>query len=511
MTLKKEISSKFILEKITDIYIALIIILFPLIVDSTGFFKILECKYESFLLISGSYLITNFLVLMYYWLVKRENVFKEIKITKVQIAALVFWGINILSYIFSPYIKEANLLIGVGRGEGLINMSLYVLTFLCVTLFGKFKKRHIVYFSISSILVNFIAILQYIGFNPFNMYQEGIGTHNVSFMGTIGNVDFISALFCILLPISCFAYINLEDTKLNKTLHLLSILMGSFIFNIIDVNSGKVGLFGILVIAFPFIVTSSKRLAKLVTCINMVLIANCINYFMNTEYHYDIGKIVFNFKFNYIVILFLVMIAVLFVLAKMLKKIQYDYSENKKVILTFFGVYVLVGVIAVTALYLYDFGFGMLTEIHEILHGNLKDEYGTFRVFLWKRTLSIIPEYPILGSGPDSFAIRFMSKFSQDVASIGELSINDTAANVYLTMAVNIGIVGLVSYLVFLYTQIKRGIKYKNKESVVLLLTIICYLIQDVFNLWVVIITPIFWLLMAIHFISLKREESVNV
>ena len=104
-----------------------------------------------------------------------------------------------------------------------------------------------------------------------------------------------------------------------------------------------------------------------------------------------------------------------------------------------------------------------------------------------------------------------MSKFSQDVASIGELSINDTAANVYLTMAVNIGIVGLVSYLVFLYTQIKRGIKYKNKESVVLLLTIICYLIQDVFNLWVVIITPIFWLLMAIHFISLKREESVNV
>ena len=41
MTLKKEISSKFILEKITDIYISLIIILFPLIVDSTGFFKIL--------------------------------------------------------------------------------------------------------------------------------------------------------------------------------------------------------------------------------------------------------------------------------------------------------------------------------------------------------------------------------------------------------------------------------------------------------------------------------------
>ena len=58
-------------------------------------------------------------------------------------------------------------------------------------MFGKFKKRYILYFSVSSILINTIAILQYIGFNPFNMYQNGIGTHNVSFMATIGNISFI--------------------------------------------------------------------------------------------------------------------------------------------------------------------------------------------------------------------------------------------------------------------------------------------------------------------------------
>ena len=62
-------------------------------------------------------------------------------------------------------------------------------------------------------LINLIAILQYVGFNPFNMYQDGIGTHNVSFMTTIGNIDFISAIYCILLSVSASAFIFLDDEK----------------------------------------------------------------------------------------------------------------------------------------------------------------------------------------------------------------------------------------------------------------------------------------------------------
>ena len=83
------------------------------------------------------------------------------------------------------------------------------------------------------------------------------------------------------------------------------------------------------------------------------------------------------------------------------------------------------------------------------LHGNFKDEFGTYRIFLWKRTFKIFGEYPYFGSGPDTFALRFMSKFRDDVALIGPVTINDTAANVYLTMLINIGVFGLVSYLLF--------------------------------------------------------------
>jgi O-antigen ligase len=148
----------------------------------------------------------------------------------------------------------------------------------------------------------------------------------------------------------------------------------------------------------------------------------------------------------------------------------------------------------------------MLYEMHELLHGNFDDDFGTYRIFLWKRTFAIFPEYPILGSGPDSFAIRFMARYTADVASIGELTINDTAANVYLTMLINIGIVGLLDYLAFLFFQVIEGIKKINKYSAILLISVLCYMIQDCFNLSLVIVTPIFWLLMALHINSLEGK-----
>ena len=194
--------------------------IFPLCVDSTGFFRILEAKYSYFLNINTIQISAIIITILYYLLFKKTNIFKEIKFHKIQWAVVGFLIINIISTFLSPFFKDYNLFVGVGRAEGLISITLYCLSFLNITMFGEFKKRYIQYFSIASILVSSIAILQYIGFNPFNMYQNGIGTHNVSFMATIGNVSFISATFCLLLPVSFTAFIFLDnESKYHKLIH----------------------------------------------------------------------------------------------------------------------------------------------------------------------------------------------------------------------------------------------------------------------------------------------------
>ena len=393
----EKIKEKDILAKITEVYIVVMIMLFPLLVDSTGFFRILEAKYSYFLIINTIYISVLFITILYYWFFKNTNIFKEIRIHKIQWAVIVFLIINIISTILSPFLKEYNLFVGVGRAEGLISITLYCLSFLNITMFGEFKERYIVYFSVASIMVSSVAILQYIGFNPFNMYQNGIGTHNVSFIGTIGNIAFVSAFYCIYLTISMASYVFIEeDKKYIKIIHLLSIYMGFFIFEVLDVLGGAVAFCGTLVLTIPFIITNSKRLSRLLIVGAMILLGYLTNIIVNPVYYYDIGKLKLDFQINEIAIALLAVIVIFIGLAYVLKNREFDISKNKKVIKLFYLALVLCVVIGVATIYFVNFSDGFLYEIHEILHGNFDDDFGTYRIFLWRRSLSLVKDYPII-------------------------------------------------------------------------------------------------------------------
>lgn len=500
-----------ILQVITECFIIAIVILFPLCVDSTGFFKILECKYRCFLIINAIYISAVIIILCYFRLFEKTNLLKKAKLKKIHLILLAYLLVNILSALCSPYLKKYNLFIGVGRAEGLITISLYVLSFFSITMFAKFKRRYILYFAVSALLINLISILQYIGFNPFNMYQDGIGTHNVSFIGTIGNVDFVSALYCILLTISMAAYIFLENNKkYEKIIYLTAIYMGFFILEVLDVLSGTLAFILTLVITMPFIVTNSKRLSRLLMIASMIILGYFTNLTINPTFYYSIGKIVLEFQVNGISIMLFSFSIIFIILSYILKNRNFDLSKNKKVIKTLYMIIIIGIIVALIGLYFINFTSGFLHEIHEILHGNFDDEFGTYRVFLWKRSLYLVKDYPILGTGPDTFAVRFMDRYTQDVAALGELTINDTAANNYLTILVNTGILGLISYLLFIGYLIVESLKNKNRYSIICLITLICFLIQDFFNLWVVIVIPIFWVLMSIMFLTFNSFNIKN-
>ena len=487
---------KKILNIFAEMYFFIIIVIYPLIVDSTGFFHILECKWYSYLIITVTYIALNILVIVYLKFFKGINIFSEIKLKKVHYFALIFLLVNIVSVFFSPFFNDYDLFMGVGRGEGLLMTSLYIISFLLVSLFLNFKKRHIMYFTISLLLLNTVGILQYIGFNPFNMYQNGIGTHNVSFFITIGNVDFVSAVYCILLIVSIYSFIFLKEKKYEKVLHLIAILTGFFIIGIIDVQSGKLSIIMTFFLSLPFIISSNKRLSRFSIVIAMILLAYATNIIINPEYHYDIDKLGLYFQFNLKVGIYLIVILLLIILSYFIKNSFYDFSKNKRIIKRIYIVMFSLSFIGVCIIYFYKFKIGFLYEIHEILHGNFDDNFGTYRIFLWKRSLKIFLNYPLLGTGCDTFAIRFMEKYSSDIASIGPLTLNDTAANIYLTTLVNTGILGLLSYLSFLYFFF-RDCK-KNIFCKVLLASVVCFLIQSFFNLSVVIVTPLFYMLLAL-------------
>lgn len=102
---------KKILQDITFFYILTIIIIFPLVVNETGFTRILEFKY-SFFLISFTIYILSVILLLTYLFINKINYFKGFKLNKIQIISICLMFVYILSYIFTPF-KNANLFLGV--------------------------------------------------------------------------------------------------------------------------------------------------------------------------------------------------------------------------------------------------------------------------------------------------------------------------------------------------------------------------------------------------------------
>ena len=500
---------KWILETLSECYLFIIILIFPLLVGTKGYQNILDVKYYFYTFITILYILSILLVLMYFLIIKKINYFKNIKLKKIHLLLFIFLLINIFSYIFSPY-KNYNLLIGLGRGEGLISIFLYTVSSLLLSLFLKYDKKYLCYFSISSILISFIAILQYLGFNPFYIFKGHTGPFNMSFMTTLGNKDIISAYYTITLSLSFCSFVLLDNSFKENIFHLLSLLFGLFIFFVINVDSGLVAFLLILFLLIPIILLNSKYLYKVMIVGGLINISLVLNYILNPVYRYTtrIYKLELQFdKYSFLLLL----ISFFFLLTGLyIRKHAYIIKDTKLFLRRMYISYPILIIGGILVIYLYSFNIPLLVDIQKILHGNITDEIGTYRVFLWKRSISLVKDYPLIGTGPDTFAMRFMSKYLVDVIRLdGRITINDTAANTYLTMLVNIGIVGLLSYLSFIIGLLRSLFKNlnNNKYALIFIVTIICFLVQDFFNLSVVIVTPIYYSLLSLSISCIDNKK----
>ena len=131
----------------------------------------------------------------------------------------------------------------------------------------------------------------------------------------------------------------------------------------------------------------------------------------------------------------------------------------------------------------------------EMAKGNLDENYGTNRIYIWKNTFKIVPKNLIHGVGVDNYYYAFDGKplYSQN----GKV-FYDKVHNEYLQILITEGIFCLLAYLAFYGIITIRGIKYsfKNKE-VYFILPIIGYLVQAFFNISVIEVAPIFYIVLG--------------
>lgn len=126
---------------------------------------------------------------------------------------------------------------------------------------------------------------------------------------------------------------------------------------------------------------------------------------------------------------------------------------------------------------------------------NLDEKAGSFRFFIWQETVKLLPQYWAFGMGSDNLMLA-------EIRTPGG-TLADKVHNIYLEIAITMGVFALIAYVAFLVLFLK---KWRNSFGLLSFTMIITYLIQGFFNIDVVMVMPLFWIILGL---TLANEKQI--
>lgn len=133
---------------------------------------------------------------------------------------------------------------------------------------------------------------------------------------------------------------------------------------------------------------------------------------------------------------------------------------------------------------------GTLYELGELLHGRVRDSFGSSRVAVWREALRLFAARPVLGGGPGSFGLRSTLEFSRYVAESG-ITLTTRADNAHceaLEYLVDLGLPGCALYLSLAFFVFRRWMRGALPAAGTALLA---YFVQGLFSSGTCFVLPI--------------------
>lgn len=440
-----------------------------------------------------------------------ERIFVNLKLADCSV--LVFYLIAVLSTISSDYVYES-FWGNEGRFTGLFLITWYVVSYFCVSRLWKLKKGYIDIILIAGILVCLFGITDYFKMDIFNFKAPMVVEQRAIFTSTIGNINTYTAYVGIIVAISTVLFALTKEFKCSVFYYLCMIVSLFAIIMGVSDNAylSLVALFSLLPL---FIFNSRSGIRKYLIIIasffTVVQIIDLINAF------YGEGVLGIDSAFNMVIsfggLHFLVI--ALWLIIFIWKGVDIRFSKGDKTYGNTFK-YIWLSVLSVILIGLFYVCYDINILENSTKYGSLSgyfvfnDNWGTNRGYIWRSAMERFSELSlykkIIGFGPETFGIFLLQKTANNPYN----QLFDSAHNEYLHLLVTVGFAGLISYLIFVISNIWTSCRYRrnNPYTIAIAFGVICYSVQAFVNLNLPITTPIFWLLLSMG--AAKSFEDTN-
>lgn len=419
-------------------------------------------------------------------------------------AMLAFLICCTLSTVFSKYPKES--FIGqFGRENGLLIYILYFFAYFLISRGFKYKNSIFGVLLLTGSCMFLMAILQHLGFDIFGFYQRIAANQQSSYLSTIGNINFFSSFVVLVMPISTCLYFLCK----NKTLRIIYYIAMLLSFCGLIVANSDTGILGLAALFMLLLFYCWKDTGTLKRCCEIMIaflfsvkLLNFLVALRPSQSHEFRGIYKMIVNSNWVNILLILAVCIWLFLYFILKK---QISTVKLLKILKYSVFLFL-CSTVTFFFLNFIWFTFIdtkTDIGE-LSSYLRFNYnwGSHRGEIWFAGISAFGHFNIFqklfGYGMDMFSpiISNETLYGYRV---------DTAHNEFLEYLLTTGVCGLLSYLVFTFSQVIKCFKNLSQEPIlfVLVASVICYLAQSVGNFATTMVTPLFIIIIAI-------AESIN-
>jgi O-antigen ligase len=385
---------------------------------------------------------------------------------------------------------------------------MYVAVYFIVSRWYTPRVRDFGVFGVFAVIVGLIGVLQFYGWDIFKLwpvdepewYVENF--YNIFFRSTLGNVNIVSTFVCVALLLCGFLFVCVKSKW--RPVWLFAAALNFWLMELAGADSGRVGTLAGVLFALPFVVGNRGYIGR------FMILGSCFAAVYSLQRQlYNVGVLGTQTAAS---LLPFWLAAVVLALAGVLLARNSPPPEQGAKTRWKLGVAISAGIIAAGLIGIEVLGSRVedtghiLFQAREILHGNMRDEFGTNRGYIWRIALENF-SHPILGTGPDTFLNAFPAE-AQGV--YGQMY--DKAHNEYLQIMVCQGILGLAAYLAFLGDSLRQAVIRAFRDPMIFaaLAAFVGYLAQAFFNISLPIVAQMLWILAGI-LVSKKEQSSVAV
>ena len=220
---------------------------------------------------------------------------------------------------------------------------------------------------------------------------------------------------------------------------------------------------------------------------------------------FSLGLIISGSMSSYVAVIFTFLLIILDSIYLIIKKYKYSYTN---LIFLFFGIISFISILLFITFNNNTLKSDLLeltNQSSNISKGEIKEDFGTGRIYIWKNTLSKIKENYLTGVGIDNFYNVFNPPLIDSISGFPV----DKAHNDYLQKMLCEGVFSGSLFIIFLLIVFFSNLfKKKNSYLFGLFLAFTSYSIQSFFNISVTRVAPIYFVIIGLLIAKGGKNES---